>query len=368
MKERHWRAGRAKYVSSGYCCIRPSRDYHGSFITVELRVNMNRFALCCLPAFVLLTGCKKDVSGSYLADDKVAVCWLQLVRTPDDRLTGQIVSSVLKPDGKIDHRSVSLTGAVNGENVTLTGDGYLGMAATTLSGTFDGDSLTLSGVQSMPVALKRATLADYQAKLGEQTTRSQAIISARATATARQEAFQSQRNFVAGIEMLIGRMQHFNSEADVHLGRFPNAEKGYQAITAKVSEYVTRERQLAGNANQAVDRSQLDAAAMEASFNTDQMHYQGQALQSSLERDIAPLVNEVTGLEQGCRQSGPVSANLTPAEIEARRGACNRLLNAAPAFYQKYAAMGAGLNHLERVYRREKDSQTRLLAAAQKME
>jgi hypothetical protein len=87
---------------------------------------MNRFALCCLVASALLTGCKKDVSGSYLADDRVAVCWLQLVRTPDDHLTGQIVSSVLKPDGKIDHGSVSLAGAVNGENITLTGGASLG--------------------------------------------------------------------------------------------------------------------------------------------------------------------------------------------------------------------------------------------------
>lgn len=329
---------------------------------------MKRFALYCLAALVLLTGCKKDVSGSYLADDKVAVCWLQLVRTPDDHLTGQIVSSVLKPDGKIEHGSVSLTGAVNGENVTLTGSGFLGMATTTLSGTFDGNSLTLTGVQSMPVALKRATLTDYQAKLGEQTTRSQAIISAKTAAETRQRTFQTQRNFVAEIDQLIGRMQHFDTEADVHLGRFPNVERGYDAITAKVNEYVTRERQLAGNPNRAVDRSQLDVAATQASLNTDQMHFQGQALQSSLETDIAPLVNEVTALERGCHPSEPVGANLTPAEVEAHRSACNRLLNAAPTFHQKYIAIGAGLNHLEAVYSHAKDAQKRLLAVAEKLE
>ena len=329
---------------------------------------MNRFALCWLAALVLLTGCNKDVSGSYLADDKVAVCWLQLVRTPDDHLTGQIVSSVLKPDGKVERGSVSLTGAVNGENITLTGRGFLGMASTTLSGTFDGNRLMLTGEQSAPVSLKRAIFADYQAKLGEQATRSQAIISARITAAARQQTFQAQRNFVAEVDQLIGRMQHFDSEADVHLGRFPNAEKGYEAITAKVSEYVTRERQLAGNPNRAVDRSQLDVAANRASLNTDQMHYQGQALQSSLEMDIAPLVNEVTALEQGCRQSGPVGANLTPAEVDAHQSACNRLLSAAPAFHQKYAGMANGLNHLEAVYKREKGAQARLLSSAEKIE
>ncbi len=56
---------------------------------------MKRFAWYGLAALILLSGCKKDVSGSYLANDKVAVCWLQLVRTPDNHLTGQMVSSVL---------------------------------------------------------------------------------------------------------------------------------------------------------------------------------------------------------------------------------------------------------------------------------
>ena len=168
----------------------------------ELGKILRRFAVCWLAGLLLLSGCKKDVSGSYVAADNVAVCWLQIVRTPDDHLSGQIVCSVLKPDGNIEHSSVSLTGAVNGENITLVGGGFLGMATTTLSGTFNGDALTLTGVQSTPVSLKRASLADYQAKLGEQTTRSQGIISARATATTRQRTFQAQKNFVSEIDQV----------------------------------------------------------------------------------------------------------------------------------------------------------------------
>ena len=163
-------------------------------------------------------------------------------------------------------------------------------------------------------------------------------------------------------------MQRFDAEADLHLGRFPNVEKGYEAITAKVDEYSTRESRLVGNSSRSVERSQLNVAATKASLNTDQMHFQGESLRASLETNIAPLVNQVTALEQGCRQSGPIGENLTAAEIEAHQGACNRLLGAAPTFHQKYVAMTAGLNHLEKVYKREKDSQTRLLAQAQRMD
>lgn len=329
---------------------------------------MRRLAVLGLAGLLCLSACKKDVSGSYLVNDNAAVCWLQVVRTPDDHLTGQLVLSELKPDGTIDHQSVSLNGAVNGENVTLTGGGLFGLSTTTLSGTFDGNALTLAGVQSAPFTLKRASLADYQAQLSQQTTRSQAIISARATAAARQRTFQAQKSFVAQIDQIVSGMQRFDADADSHLARFPNAEKGYEAITAKVNEYVTRERQLVGNPDRAVDRSQLYVSANQASLDTDQMHYHAQDLQSSLQMNITPMVNEVAALEQRCHQDGSIATNLTPAEMEAHRDACNRLLSAAPMFQQKYAAMVSGLNNLEGVYKREKDAQAKLLAQAQQIE
>jgi hypothetical protein len=342
---------------------------------------MRRFALCWVAALLLPTGCKKDVSGSYLASDQQTVCWLPLVRTPDDHVTGQMVCSVMKPDGSIDHESVSLTGAVNGENITLSGGGFFGLATTTESGTFDGNILTLTGVQSSPAIFKRARLADYQALIEEQSKRSQAIVSERAAAESRQkaaqeaaeaqeQAFQAEQNFEGGIDQLIGRMQRFDSEADVHLGRFPNFAKSYEAITAKVNEFVTHERQLAGNPNASNVRAQLVNAATQASFATDQMHFQAQSLESSLETNITPLVDQVGVLEQSCNRYGPAHENPEPtsAEAEAHKDACNRLLNAAPLFHQKYVATESGLSHLEAVYRHEKDAQAQLLTTADRME
>lgn len=210
---------------------------------------MRRLAISSLAALVLLSGCRRNISGTYLVSDKVAVCWLQLVRTPDNRLTGQAISSILGPDRKIERWSISLTGAVDGENVTLSGGSFLGLSNKPLSGTITGNNLTLTSAESMPVTLKRSTLSEYQAQLSEQNNRSQAILSARTASESRQRTFQEQKNFVAEIDLLVGKMQRFDSEADIHLNRFPGAEKGYVGITAKISEYVARERQLAGNPN-----------------------------------------------------------------------------------------------------------------------
>ena len=86
------------------------------------------------------------------------------------------------------------------------------------------------------------------------------------------EAFQAQVNFVSQIDQLMRRMAQFDAEADIHFGRFPGAEKGYEGITARVGAYVARERQLAGNTNAAVARGQLSVAANQASIQTEQMH------------------------------------------------------------------------------------------------
>ena len=58
--------------------------------------------MCGALALVLMVGCQRNISGSYLAGDKSAVVWLQVVRTPDNHLTGQMAANALKPDGTID--------------------------------------------------------------------------------------------------------------------------------------------------------------------------------------------------------------------------------------------------------------------------
>lgn len=329
---------------------------------------MRRFALCCLAALVLLVGCKKDVSGTYLLYDQGGVCWLQLVRTPDNHLTGQLITSLLKTDGEIERRSMALTGAVDGENVSLTGGGLFGLSPTTFSGTIEGDTLTLTGVQSTPITLKRASLADYQTQVAQQNSRAQAILTAKADAATRERTFQVQKNFLAGIDQLISRMQQFDADADVHLGKFPNAEKHYEAITEQIADDVARERQLAGDPDKAVDRSQLDVAATQESITTEQMHYEAQSLQSSLQMDSTPIASEEATLEQGCNEGHSVTSDLTPIQIDERKPACSRLMSAASLFRQKYSAMSSGLSHLEDVYAHEKQAQGSLLATAQKLE
>jgi len=323
---------------------------------------------CGAFAVVLMAGCHSNISGSYLASDNSAVVWLQVVRTPDNHLTGQIATNVLKPDGTIEQNSVSITGAVDGENVTIQGSRFFGLESFVLSGTLSGNVLTLTGAQSVPLTFTRSTPAEFQAKVAELNARSQSITQAKAVAQAQQRTFQTQANFVSQVDQLIRRMAQFDSQADVHLGRFPGAEKGYEGITARVGEYVARERRLAGNPNAEVARGQLSVAANQASIQTDQMHYQGESLQSSLETNVKPMADQATAFEQQCRAVSQNSGHLTPAEVQNVNAACGRLDSAVGPFRQKFSAMSDGLAHLERVYQDEHGKQQQLLQTAQRLE
>ena len=330
---------------------------------------MRRLSTCVLMALGLLCGCRHDISGTYLVSDKTGVLWLQLVRTPDDHLTGQLSLSKLNSDGRIDFDAVPIVGVFGDGNVTLSGSRFFGLQTFTLSGTLDGNKLTLNGSGGpTPFVLNRADMPEYQKQLANLNATSQSVLAAKAAAVSRQRMDQAQRNLVAQIDQTVTRMQRFDSDADVHLGRFPGAERHYQAITAKIGEYVQRERSLAGNSNAEVTRSQLSVAATQASFETDQMHYQTQSLESSLSVDVKPLSDEAANLEAACGAPGATLPNLTPAQTDAHNAACGRLATALPTFRQKCSAMTAGLAHLEQVYSQEKNAQQALLQTAEKLQ
>lgn len=324
-------------------------------------------------AILLLAGCQQDISGAYLASDQNAVCWLQLVRTPDNHLTGQLDASVMKPDGSIERDSIPVTGAADGDTVSLTGSRFLGLQSVMLSGTLQRNVLTLTGSQSLsaqaiPVTLTRSSLTEYQHQVSELNARAQGIVRAKAEVQEAARLNQARANFLAQIDQTIANMGHFDSAADVHLARFPGAEKGYEAVTAKVAAYVMRERELAGNPNASVARGQLSVAATQASFATDQMHDQGQSLESALQVNVKPIGDKLGTLEEGCRTLAANTDKLSANQNQEDSAACERLTAAAVPFRQKYAAMAAGLAHLDWIYGDEHGKQQQLLQEAERLQ
>src|SRR5690348_11215907 len=118
-------------------------------------IGLSRVIIACA-SVVLVTGCQRSISGSYLASDNSAALWLQVVKTPDNHLTGQLAANILKLDGSIEQNSVAVSGAIDGENVTIQGSRFFGLESFVLSGTLKGNVLTLTGAQSVPLTFTRS--------------------------------------------------------------------------------------------------------------------------------------------------------------------------------------------------------------------
>ena len=317
----------------------------------------------------LLIGCHSNVSGAYLANDQSTVCWLQLVRTPDNHLSGQITYATVTKEGQIQRNSVAVTGAVDGDNVTISGNKFLGFDTFTFSGVQHGSYLILTGAEATPMTFKRATLTEYQAQESALQAQSKKIIAAKLDAGERAKAFQHQRNFVAEVSALIGKIDDFERAADVHLGRFPNGERAYVSITDRMRALVARQRLLIGNENAAVARNQLSVQISQTSLQTDQLHNQAQSLQSSLDTNVQPLLNESENLGRQCASVTNGSPTpFTPDELQSIQGACNRLNAAAGPFRTKINAVSSGLTHLEDVYKQQELAQQALIQESNRLD
>jgi hypothetical protein len=310
--------------------------------------------LICLAA-LLMTGCHREVSGAYMAKFPNAVVWLQLVKTPDNHLTGQFVGLTLEADGKIDEKNANVAGAVDGETMILSTAGIFGVQGGTLSGNLNGNKLTLTGPQLAPVVLNRANLNEYQREVNALSVKSRHIFATKANV-----------ELLNKIDSTITQMQEFDAQVDLNLSKLLGAEEHLHAITAQISGYVNRERQLAGSPNTAVARGQLDVAAYQASITTTQLHNTAQSLQSALETSSRSMSAETEGLGRWCGGRGLV--DLMPAEIQARATACDRLFRTADLYKQKAEALTHGLSHFEQIYAEESGIQEGLLHTADRLE
>jgi hypothetical protein len=261
-------------------------------------------------AMLFLTGCSREISGTYLAKFSNGIWSVQLVRTPDNRLTGQLETSVLEKSGKIVENTVPLTGAVNGDNVSISST-FWGFQIVTLSGKVDWNKLTLTGPPQGLVVLERSDLSDYKKQSSVLIADSQRITNARAAAAtrarteraaaARQKIEQSNQNLVSAIDGAIQRVNKFESDVDVHLARFPGVETRYRAISAKIVDYADRARQLPDAPNSSATRGQLSVAANQAAISADQLHNSVLSLRSALRNHDSSLGSQLIRLKRACQ-------------------------------------------------------------------
>jgi hypothetical protein len=279
----------------------------------------------------------------------------------------------LGTDGRVVSNNLSLTGAADGNNISLSNT-QLSIQVLRLSGTLGGNTLTLTGGftggQPSTIVMVRSSLSEYQAQVSALNEKSKSILAAKAAAAARENAarqeqqvrenaIRQEQQVIAAIDQLVSRMQRFNIEADEKIGKFPAAEQRFQAITRKMAEYLERELRMADNSNASAARGQLSVAISQGSVATEQLHNEVASLETSFEVNAQPVMKSVTEYEQACRTAHPSQA------VDA---ACQRLFAADGTYRNKFDGATSGLAHLEATYQDERKAQEKLLLVSQQIQ
>jgi hypothetical protein len=317
--------------------------------------------VCLLTGLLMFFGCQRTVSGTYLAVNDTTVMWLQIVKTPDNHLTGQIAAFFIGPEGNIIQRSTAIAGVVDNNNVSLSTGGLFGVGITTFAGTIRGNDLTLVQAGKDPFTMKRADFSKYQASLNDLNLHSQNAVATRHAFELQQRLIQQARNEISAIAELDIRMGKFDGEADTFLVKFGLVEKKYEGITKRISDCVDRERSL--NKSSSVARSQLVVAEYQIALQTNEVHYNIQSLQSSFDTKIKPMAGEVELSLSSCQTKLIISES-----TREQSRACERLAAANPDFRQKYSAFNDGLLHLEDVYDQQNRLQQTLIKTGEKIQ
>lgn len=341
---------------------------------------------CCRNLVIVLAFCglaacgDKSLSGTYIAKFANGVGLLQLIETPDKHVTGQL-QTVANIEGAVQKVSYTVTGAVDGNNVSLSLQPTVLLAQPIpMAGSFTSAALTLTGMlaSAEPVTrtFTRGEIKDFEALVSETNEQAAALRAikaseaarrrdAEAAVAARDKALKQERDFVTGLDALVARIGRFNGAADTVLAKIPAVEQNFRAITAKMAEYLKRERSLVGMPNAGVARSQISVAMNQGLISTDQLHIRIQPTLWDFQNNAVPLSKQVIEAENACQQGATRTVDPEPAN---RAAACRRFLASSSVFAPKCNALSEQLGQLEAVYRQEHDSQQRMVQEALRIE
>jgi hypothetical protein len=120
--------------------------------------------MACIATVVFATGCSAHgVSGTYIARGQDFVEMLEVTQAKDGQLLGSLYSTTLKPNGSITRDSTNITGAVEGNALTLVAKSLIPLIpGLNLPGTIEGGVITITNPNGQE-QFKGGSPSDYQA-------------------------------------------------------------------------------------------------------------------------------------------------------------------------------------------------------------
>lgn len=286
-------------------------------------------------ACMMVAGCSSKPSGIYVAKSDAEVAMVQLVETPDHRLTGRIETTSMSPTGELNGQVIALDGAASDDEITVMMKplAFLG-AGITATGQVKGTHLALSA-RDLNFSGVRTNLSSYQAAVADlrkkASDRQKRVAALAAEAQAKAEAAMAvakaaddekaaqaldQATGILGEQVgLIGKM----------VGGIPDYASGFAANTDKM---------------RALGPSQFATARL-IHDDTIRRHEEfGRFVQNFL-GTTGQLREFTSKLEAACK---------APPEGEKARQACERSSQRIANFRADYAGYNAKLQAVEQAF------------------
>jgi hypothetical protein len=298
---------------------------------------------------------------------------LQLVQTPDGHVTGQFTVVTADANGRITDGNASVTGAIDGQNITLElrPISFLPVA-THYSGTVDSARIQLSGAveggQLNRMALQRGQVSAFEAWSAQLRNHAHAHAQAHAAADRQAKIEAARRDLVARIDGLIRKMDSFGNTVARNINRYPATETRYRSITAKMNAYLDRERALARDPRAAVARSQIEVQISQGDVAMSQSQVEFENFNIPLKQSNDAIRSELAQTEPECEPAREPTRKEPVSQSEMRVvSVCLRLLDATKAYRPSVDQIRKAYEQAQAVYSEEHRKQGGILAEANRI-
>lgn len=278
-----------------------------------------------------------SVSGLYVTHYSDGVAMLQIIETPDQHITGNLRMVVVKKEGKLARTSNTITGAVDGQNISMELQ-----SGSPITAVATGSNIRVVGLGESAFVFQRGSLAEFERQAAALQTVSKVALDHKAEQDQRAKLVMDVNDATASMTRLLASSERLTQALASTQTRLRN-------ITKQMAEYLEKARSLAENKDSRAGsaRAGYIGKVREGPYTTASLQFEFQDLRREFDEKQTSTFNRTTVLEDACKQGKGASA-------------CNKFSEILPAYRVRYAAMEQSLDAWSAVYQQEKLEQDRI--------
>lgn len=286
-----------------------------------------------------------SVSGLYIAHYSDGVAMLQIIETPDHRISGNLRMVAVKKEGRLIRTSYTIVGAVDGQNISM--ELQHGSPITAVA---TGNGIRVVGLGENASVFQRGSLDEFERQAAALQSASRVALDHRA-----EEAQQAK--LMTDVNDATASMTRLLASSDKLTQTLVSTQTRLRNITKQMAEYLAKARSLAGNTNSRAEdaRAGYIQKVGEGPYATASLQFEFQNLRTQFGEKQTSTFNRTAVLEEACKQVNGISA-------------CNKFSEILPAYRARYAAMKQSLDSWSAVYQQEKLEQDRIAKEADAMQ